>query len=455
MTFFMLLVLLILIICLFEILTSNTVVNIVNTGSLSPIQAALFFGVFNLLGILVAGIGVAMALVDLIPIAIFKNQTIMANYGMVLSIALTSLFWYFLTTRKGVPGSSTHTLFGAILGVLLVLYFQSGSALPVKPILTIGVSLIVSPFLGYIIAIPLSWLLNKWSKSRKINSVPVHGQQPPPSARIMMLISNAILSFSNGSNNGQKGLGIIMMALIATFPASFSVNVEIPPRNVYAAIDEIEIIISKVDTFETSRNKIWQIREINSDLKKLKINLLQEDSSSSSLTPENRFLVSRLSTNLRNVMNDGTFDFAQTDRPTMRKYMNISLNILDRYVHFVPAWVIVLISIVLTIGAAFSYRRIAKTFSHSIGKKPSTYLQNASSDLSASMTIGISSMLGVPVSTSHTLTGGMAGSITGSQGWKNVDWKQIGNIVLYWIITLPATIIISFTFYQVYLLFFK
>jgi PiT family inorganic phosphate transporter len=89
------------------------------------------------------------------------------------------------------------------------------------------------------------------------------------------------------------------------------------------------------------------------------------------------------------------------------------------------------------------WKRIVITIGERIGKTQMNYAQGAASQLVAASTISISSMLGLPVSTTHVLSSGVAGSMVAQDGIKNLQGKTLKNIGLAWVVTLPVTIVLS------------
>jgi PiT family inorganic phosphate transporter len=102
-----------------------------------------------------------------------------------------------------------------------------------------------------------------------------------------------------------------------------------------------------------------------------------------------------------------------------------------------------MISISLGLGTMVGWRRIVVTIGEKIGKSHLTYAQGASAELVAASTIGVSTWLGLPVSTTHVLSSGIAGTMVAGKGKGNLQMKTVKNIAIAWLVTLPVTILMS------------
>ena len=102
-----------------------------------------------------------------------------------------------------------------------------------------------------------------------------------------------------------------------------------------------------------------------------------------------------------------------------------------------------MISLSLGLGTMIGWKRIVITIGEKIGKTSMTYAQGATANLIAAATIGASTGLGLPVSTTHVLSSGVAGTMVASHGRKNVQKKTLKSIALAWLLTLPVTIVLS------------
>ena len=116
---------------------------------------------------------------------------------------------------------------------------------------------------------------------------------------------------------------------------------------------------------------------------------------------------------------------------------------MKTYTEYAPLWVILSIAIALGLGTMVGWKRIVVTIGEKIGKSHLTYAQGASAELIAAGTITVSSMFGLPVSTTHVLSSGVAGTMVAGSGFKNLQKKTVASIGIAWLITLPVTILFS------------
>ena len=338
-----LLILALLAVCIFEFVngfhdTANAVATVIYTKSLKPKQAVVWSGIMNFLGLITGGVGVALSIVTLIPKELLTDTNIYDSMGMVMSILITAIFWNLATWYKGIPASSSHTLIGSIIGVSVGYSIITGvDYTNWGKIIDIGKALVFSPLLGFTMVILLMWFLNKVIKRKDVFEEPKGDTPPPFWIRATLISTCTLVSFFHGRNDGQKGVGLAMIILIAFLPAYF--------------------------TLESVENP--------------------------------------------------------------------------------PMWVMWMIATSLGLGTMIGWKRIVVTIGEKIGKQHLTYAQGASSELVAAITIGLSTALKLPVSTTHILSSGIAGSMVASKGVNNLKTKTIKTILSAWILTLPVTILVS------------
>jgi PiT family inorganic phosphate transporter len=110
---------------------------------------------------------------------------------------------------------------------------------------------------------------------------------------------------------------------------------------------------------------------------------------------------------------------------------------------FAPNWVMWMVALSLGLGTMIGWKRIVVTIGEKIGKDHLTYAQGATAELIASLTIGLATAYKWPVSTTHVLSSGIAGTMVAQRGIKNLQGDTVKNIVLAWILTLPVTVVLS------------
>ena len=218
--------------------TANAVATVIYTRAMRSQVAVVMAGVFNFLGVMLGGLSVAYAIVHLLPTDLLLNVSSAHGLAMVFSMLLAAIIWNLGTWYFGIPASSSHTLIGAIIGIGLTNALMTSTsvvdALNVPKMIQIFLSLILSPIVGLVIAGLMVFLLRRyWNGSKKqqrIHLTPAErekkdGKRKPPFWTRTALILSAIgVSFSHGANDGQKGIGLIMLVLIGVAPAGFVVN---------------------------------------------------------------------------------------------------------------------------------------------------------------------------------------------------------------------------------------
>jgi PiT family inorganic phosphate transporter len=447
---FILLILCLLAACAFEFVngfhdTANAVATVIYTNSLKPWHAVIWSGICNFLGVFMGGIGVAMGIVKLLPTESLVDPNLYHNVALILALLISAIIWNLGTWYLGLPASSSHTLIGSILGVGLAFPFvEEGNkaAVDYTKAYEIGASLIISPLFGFSFTVFIMFLLKKFLDKPEIFKEPKKGKNPPFWIRSILVLTCTGVSLSHGANDGQKGVGLMMLILIGIMPAYFALNSSAPINVANPHLHNIEYVLNKVDTTElgqkekkeirasfgfladlrqyTQKNRIT--RELNSDEKlNVRADLIRLNKSLSSLSKSHNVAMSSQS----------------------RKLLNTSLEGLKKHTDYSPFWVTLMISLSLGLGTMIGWKRIVKTLGEKIGKEHLTYAQGASSELVAASTIAVSTYLSLPVSTTHVLSSGIAGSMVASKGVKNLRKDTVKNILLAWLLTLPASMIIS------------
>ena len=447
--------------CAFEFVngfhdTANAVATVIYTNSLKPTVAVVWSGICNFAGVLLGGIGVAMGIVNLLPVELLVDQNVYHSVAMVLALLLSAIVWNLGTWYFGLPSSSSHTLIGSILGVGLAFATMpentAGAAVNWDKAIETGEALLLSPLLGFSLAIVLMFIL------RRAVSDPVRDQlfkepkkntEPPGWIRAILITTCSLVSFFHGSNDGQKGVGLIMLILIGIVPYHFAVKGDLDPRLLKSNIAGIEQTISTLDATQLSapnQVRLTETRNELADLSKLVNGPLVENR----IPNEKRMDVRRdlllINSNIKKISGDEGSSLSPAQLDTLNTNLGEE-NGLRRFTDYAPLWVILMIALSLGLGTMIGWRRIVVTVGEKIGKQHLTYAQGASAELIAALMIGVASGLKLPVSTTHVLSSGIAGSMVASKGVKNLQAGTVRNIALAWILTLPVTVLLSFTLY--------
>ncbi|MGC8825295.1 MAG: inorganic phosphate transporter [Bacteroidales bacterium] len=429
--------------------TANAVATVIYTKSLKPAIAVIWSGIWNALGVIVSGVGVAMGILNLLPPSALTDQNVYHAVALVLALVVTAILWNLGTWYLGLPCSSSHTLIGSIFGVGLAYILLPGNtaaALNWTKVQDAGLSLLISPVVGFSLALLLMVVLRKILKKRnELFEHQHHRKSPPWGIRAVLIFTCTSVSFSHGSNDGQKGIGLVMIVLIALLPTRFALDASKNPQEMLTHLYRTEIVLKGIDTSKLS-DEDEAIREVMiKKIQNIKPVLLQAHSFNS-ISKEKivdiRKNVLSLNKEYKKLIT-ATIEHPVTLSATQLTMLRHEMNDLKSYVEYAPYWVIILIALSLGIGTMIGWKRIVVTVGEKIGKTPLTYAQGASAEIVAASTILFSSHLGLPVSTTHVLSSGVAGTMVAKEGLKNLRKKTVRNILIAWVLTLPVSIIMS------------
>lgn len=442
--------------CAFEFVngfhdTANAVATVIYTNSLKPWTAVIWSGICNFIGVFAGGIGVAMGIVNLLPVEMLIDQNVYHSIAMVLALLFSAIAWNFGTWYYGLPSSSSHTLIGSILGVGLAFSFMpensGGVAINWSKATEIGFSLLLSPIFGFSLAIFLMFALRRFVKGSQGEVIfkEPHKQKPPPAwIRSILLLTCTLVSFFHGSNDGQKGVGLVMLILIGIVPAYFALDTKVNPGSIPASLSNIEQVIKRIDTSALPVSDRQRLSNTSSRVDSLQTILAANKTTIPAAKKlEVRRDVLLISKEMSGLLKNESVALSKNDV----QLVNTAVDQLRSFTDYAPFWVIFMISVSLGLGTMVGWKRIVRTVGEKIGKQHLTYAQGASAELVAASTIGVSTFLALPVSTTHVLSSGIAGSMVASKGVKNLQPKTIKNILMAWILTLPVSITLSGLFY--------
>lgn len=461
--------------------TANAVATVIYTRAMRAQFAVVMAGVFNFLGVLLGGLSVAYAIVHLLPTDLLLNVSSAHGLAMVFSLLLAAIIWNLGTWYFGIPASSSHTLIGAIIGIGLTNAIVTDSsivdALNIPKMISIFLSLILSPIIGLVIAGAMIFLLRRyWSgtkKRRRIHLTPAErekqdGKRKPPFwTRTALILSAVGVSFSHGANDGQKGIGLIMLVLIGVAPAGFVVNMSASGYDITKthdavvhlqqyyekhqpalqhAIENTPAVSAQTDLSDTDFH-------CNSARTPIVLNqteqMLANISSYDELTADQRAQMRRLLMCIADTATE-VAKLPETSTQDAQFLKTLSRDLLNT-VEYAPIWIIIAVALALSIGTMVGWKRVAVTIGEKIGKKGMTYAQGVSAQVTAAVSIGVASYTGMPVSTTQVLSSAVAGTMIVDGG--GVQTKTVKNIALAWILTLPISIGLSGLLYWISLTF--
>jgi PiT family inorganic phosphate transporter len=419
--------------------TANAVATVIYTKSLKPWMAVIWSGSMNFLGVLLGGAAVAFSIVHLLPVDLLINIGKKAGLLMVLSLLITAIAWNFGTWYFGLPASSSHALIGSILGVGLASSLFSGhgfgSGVNWTKAHQVGLSLLVSPLVGFLLAGGLLLLTKELLKNRSLYDEPKGDQPPPMWIRAILFLTCTGVSFAHGSNDGQKGVGLIMLILIGILPTHYAINTNFDPAEAgkaLAGVQQVQTVLARSggDEARGMTEDLAQIRAVLSDAAGLK-----------GLSPQSRI-------DLRNRVLRVDDRLGEYEKARATLLSPADIDALDQLrsqmrgvVDFVAPWVIVAVAIALGIGTTVGWKRVVITVGEKIGKAHLSYAQGASAELVAMTTIAAGDIFGLPISTTHVLSSGVAGTMAANLSGLQI--RTIRNIALAWVLTLPITMLFA------------
>jgi phosphate/sulfate permease len=271
---------------------------------------------------------------------------------------------------------------------------------------------------------------------------PKKNTPPPMWIRGILFLTCTLVSFFHGSNDGQKGVGLMMLILIGVVPAYFALDVNFDPSKLPSSLQKIEHIISTIDSTTLSKSDRIRLNETKGMNARLQT-AFTSYSVVSDIPKSQKFLVRKdvmvMDRNINSLLKKEEVRVSASEKDTIKKELKNVRKITD----YSPKWVIIMISLSLGFGTMIGWKRIVKTVGEKIGKEHLTYAQGASAEMVASVTIGLAGSYGWPVSTTHVLSSGIAGSMVASKGVKNLQPDTVRNILMAWFLTLPVVMIMG------------
>ena len=450
-TLIIFLVLCLVLACTFEFVngfhdTANAVATVIYTNSMKPTIAVVYSGFLNFLGVMTGGIAVAMGIINLLPMEVLVDSNVYHGISMILALLLSAIIWNLGTWFFGLPASSSHSLIGSILGIGLAFYFLpgtvGGTAVNWDKAKDTGLALLISPLAGFSLAILMMFIFKRFIKNDAIYKEPIPGKKPPLWIRMLLWTTCGLVSFFHGQNDGQKGVGLVMMILIAIMPGYFSLDNSVNLQSINANVRYTQAMMLKADTSILSKKELISFFEIQNYSTHF-TNETTGKTKSEEVDLTNRFSlrkdIIKITKGCEKLISGGNLSLSKKEIISLKSEIKSS----KKLVEYAPSWVIIMISISLGLGTMIGWKRIVKTIGEKIGKQHMSYAQGASAELVASIGIGVATRFGVPVSTTHMLSSGIMGSMVAKKGLKNLQKGTVINIVLAWVLTLPVTIILS------------
>jgi len=442
--------------------TANAVATVIYTHSLEPHVAVVWSGFWNFFGVVISSGIVAFGIVSLLPVELILQVGSSAGFAMVFALLTAAIIWNLGTWWLGLPASSSHTLIGSIIGVGIANQLMSArsgtSGVDWAQAANIGKSLLLSPLFGFALAAALLLLMKVIIKDKRLYEAPKGTEPPPFWIRSLLVLTCTGVSFFHGSNDGQKGMGLIMLILIGTVPTTYALNHAVTPQQ---SQDFIAVSTQAADTFGKYVQGSASIGDPRDDVtdyirtKEFKPNTMLAMRELANGIGTEMAIFKQLSAvphehvrNFRNdmyLMSEGIRLMQKSKTPEMSAsdvavLKNYKVHI-DQATRFIPLWVKVAVALALGLGTMVGWKRIVVTVGEKIGKNHLTYAQGAAAEITAMATIGAADGLGLPVSTTHVLSSGVAGTMLANHS--GLQWSTVRNLLLAWVLTLPMAMMLS------------
>ena len=442
--------------------TANAVATVIYTHALPAQVAVVWSGCWNLLGVLASTGAVAFGVVSLLPVELILQVGSAAGYAMVFALLISAIIWNLGTWWMGIPASSSHTLIGSIVGVGVanaIIRGQNGTAgVDWDQVTKVGEALLFSPLFGFALSALLLLAMKAVIRVPELYTAPTTNKPPSPWIRGLLILTCTLVSFFHGSNDGQKGMGLIMLILIGVAPTAYALN-RAPPEGHAAQFISAAHTASKIVEAHGAGYAI------TGDPRPAVTDYIHAHVISEGTYPSLAVLTKQISDsveqygsvaktpldkvqNLRNDMylaseafrvltKDKESELSAAEKGQIADFKKQ----LDSATKFIPLWVKICVAIALGLGTMVGWKRIVVTVGEKIGKSHLTYAQGAVAEITAMATIGAADGFGLPVSTTHVLSSGIAGTMAANHS--GIQWSTVRNLALAWVLTLPIAMLLS------------
>ncbi|MET0270090.1 MAG: inorganic phosphate transporter [Sphingomonas sp.] len=455
--------------------TANAVATVIYTHSLKPVFAVVWSGAWNFIGVLASSGAVAYSIITLLPVDLVLNVGSLSGFAMIFALLIAAVTWNLGTWYFGLPNSSSHALIGSILGVGLA------NQLIAAPAGTSGVdwaqaehvllALLVSPLIGFAGAFLLLKLMKRVLPDPTLYREPEADAPPPLHIRALLIFTCTAVSFAHGGNDGQKGMGLIMLILIGVAPTAYALNRTMPDsstpafvstataaRGVFrakaegqrlAAPEAVETLRQALRERQPDRPRVYAALdavagEISGDLRRYG-SIRHVPAAETKNVRNDMYLVNDTLRLLTAKAGDTPARFTAAEAKRLKDYQVL----LERGTRYIPTWVKISVALALGLGTMIGWKRIVVTVGEKIGKTHLTYGMGAAAELMAASTILMAQVKGLPVSTTHILSSGVAGTMVANGA--GLQGSTVRNIGLAWLLTLPASMALAGALYALFL----
>ena len=441
--------------------TANAVATVIYTHSLEPHIAVVWSGIWNFIGVLTSSGAVAFSIVALLPVELILKVSTGSGFAMVYALLVAAVIWNLATWWRGLPVSSSHTMVGSILGVGLANQFINGhsgtSGVDWEQVTKVFKALIFSPIIGFVLAAVVLLIFKAVAKDPRLYKAPEGTAPPPFYIRALLVMTCTGVSFAHGSNDGQKGMGLIMLILVGTVPTAYALNHTVDKGSVqtFAAVstqvagvighyvepgtvvqDSGQELEKFIATHKYEPAVMLGLQQMVTDIRNEAVSYGSLGSVPQEMQANVRNQMYLTSEAMRLMPKFGP-KMSEADIKPMTNYKGF----LDKSTKYIPTWVKVAVALALGLGTMIGWKRIVITVGEKIGKTHLTYAQGASAELVAMCTIFGFDRIGLPVSTTHVLSSGVAGTMVANGS--GLQMSTLRNIAMAWVFTLPAAAVLS------------
>lgn len=443
--------------------TANAVATVIYTNALPAPIAVMWAGFCNFLGVMVASGAVAYGIIALLPVELIMNVGSGAGFAMVFAMLIAAIMWNLGTWVLGIPASSSHTLIGSILGVGIMNYIlhssTGASGVDMDQVIKVGKALLFSPLIGFAFAAVVFLLVKRvFRRQLELFQPPEGNKPPPPMIRAILIFTCTGVSFAHGSNDGQKGMGLIMLILIGLVPLAYSLNKGLDQQHLQSfqqlsSQTAVAIYQNHDDISDENARQILtkyvQTKEGNAEVLPALASLTDHLGDRVGQYNDLKDIPEKEVSAIRNDIYLSVTSFKRLEKaeqlPAMTATQEQSVKAyrkhLDSFLQYIPTWVKVAVALALGLGTMVGWKRIVITVGERIGKHHMTYGQGMSAELVAMSTIAAADGFGMPVSTTHVLNSAVAGTMVANKS--GLNFNTVKTILSAWIFTLPATICLS------------
>lgn len=192
----------------------------------------IWSGIWNFIGVILSPGTVAYSVVAILPPALVLNVSSGTGAAALFALLLGAVVWNSGTWYLGIPCSSSHSLIGSILGVSLtytLVHSRQGEGIHWDQAGQVLLSLVISPIVGFCAAALILLVLRTFLKKPPLFEPANPEKSPPRWIRGVLILTCTGVSFAHGSNDGQKGTGLLMLVLIIALPSTLALNPEMKP----------------------------------------------------------------------------------------------------------------------------------------------------------------------------------------------------------------------------------